>query len=118
MFVEVCLHRDMFDISINFSFGYVILSIVVGFLYALFLYKNENTLNPLWLKKLLFSFRFIFITFLCFLLLSPIVNTYEREDEKPILIIAQDVSSSIKEYNIYNELSILTDKAKQDFNIY
>ncbi len=118
MFVEVCLHRDMFDISINFSFVYIFVSIVVGFLYAIFLYRNENTINPEWLKKFLFSLRFIFVTFLCFLLLSPIVNFYEREDEKPILIIAQDVSSSIKEYNIYNDLSALSDKAKQYFSVY
>lgn len=41
------------------------------------------------------AFRFLVVTFLCFLLLSPLLKTVSRSTEKPVIIIAQDNSESL-----------------------
>ena len=48
-----------------------------------------------YLKRLLFAFRFIIVTILCFLLLGPMIRNITREIEKPIIIIAADNSQSV-----------------------
>ena len=77
--------------------------ILLAFGYAYFLYHKESLITNLYLLRGLFLIRFIFISMLSVLLLNPIFKTIQNEEEKPILIIAQDVSSSIKDY----ELSII-----------
>jgi hypothetical protein len=40
-------------------------------------------------------FRFLVVTIIAFLLLSPLIRTITRETEKPVIIIAQDNSESV-----------------------
>ncbi|MBI2280149.1 MAG: hypothetical protein HYU68_05620 [Bacteroidetes bacterium] len=68
-----------------------------GFLYAYLLYKNDarfDDAKPI-IKKIMFLSRFILVSILAFLLLSPFIKTLFNKIEKPIIIIAQDNSSSI-----------------------
>lgn len=67
----------------------------MGISYSLFFYKkNLQKGKPLF--YLLFALRGVLIFFLCFLLLSPLLQTQRKRTEKPVLIIAQDNSASIK----------------------
>ena len=108
----------MFGISTNFPVGLSILALFIGIGYAYFLYNKEEKIDSLWIKRVLFSFRFLVVSFLCFLLLSPLVRSFLRQKEKPILIIAQDASSSVKDYNIYEDLSFLSEQTKEDFDVF
>lgn len=76
---------------------YIILCLLAGVVYAGVLYFRDRRLNELarWLIGLLASFRFITVCILAFLLMSPLLKTVSREVEKPVVVIAQDVSESI-----------------------
>ena len=71
--------------------------IALGGLYAFLLYRKEDKFSdtPNWLVKLMAISRFLLVSILAFLLLSPFVKTLFNRVEKPVIIIAQDNSSSI-----------------------
>jgi len=80
--------------------------ILAGIAYAAILYFRDKRLAEInkWLIRLMAFFRFIVITLLAFLLLSPLLKSVVREVEKPVIIIAQDNSESIvvgKDSNFY-----------------
>lgn len=77
---------------------WIILCILLGLGYAFLLYRNDKSLDSFspWLKRLLFAFRTITVSILAFLLLTPLIKTFSRESEKPILILAQDNSESVR----------------------
>ena len=95
--------------SLILSKNLVFFCLLLGFLYSLLLYfRKYNFLN----KKLLFLLslsRFLLISFLAFLLLDPIVKSSKEIKEKPVVVILQDVSSSISR-NIKNELEDFSNK--------
>ena len=76
---------------------WLLICALVGFLYAFILYRKDHSFDSVhpWLRKLLFGLRAILVFFMCVLLLTPLIKTFTREKEKPILIIAQDNSKSI-----------------------
>lgn len=71
--------------------------LLAGIAYASLLYYHDTKLVEVksWLKWLLASFRFIVISVLAFLLLSPLLKTIFREVEKPVVVVAQDNSESL-----------------------
>lgn len=75
---------------------FIIFCLLAGLAYsALLYYKNsKEDFNPLTLK-LLAAFRFIAVTIIAFLLLTPMLKSFFRNFEKPILILAQDNSESL-----------------------
>src|SRR3569832_1482580 len=80
---------------------FVIFCLILGALFSWLLYrsdKRKSELSTLLLRSLV-ALRFVFITLLSFLLLSPLLKTLTRQTEKPIIIIAQDNSESIAVYN-------------------
>ena len=97
--------------SLILSKNLVFFCLLLGFVYSLLLYfRQHNFLN----KKLLFLLslsRFLLISFLAFLLLDPIVKSSKEIKEKPVVVILQDVSSSINK-NIKNELEDFSSKLK------
>ena len=76
---------------------YSIFCLLTGIGYALLLYYREKKLIEVkfWLKWLLAAFRFLVVSILAFLLLSPLLKTIFREVEKPVIVVAQDNSESI-----------------------
>lgn len=94
----------------------VFFCLLLGFIYSLLLYfKQQYFLN----KKLLFLLslsRFLLISFLAFLLLDPILKSSKEIKEKPIVVVLQDVSSSIGR-NIKNELEDFSNKLN-DLDVY
>ncbi len=75
---------------------FLIFCIMAGAAYsAILYYKNKNqdyTRKLLWIMA---GFRFISITLISFLLLSPLLKTNSKTTENPIIIVGQDNSSSI-----------------------
>ena len=93
----------MLVINTEVSFLFIFLCFLLGILYSVFLYYNETRIN----KKLiwfLFLFRTLLVSFITFLLLNLFIKSIKNIYEKPIVIIAQDVSSSIEDYAIHDQL--------------
>lgn len=76
---------------------WVLFCILAGFGYAFVLYRKDSSFDGVhqWLKTTLFAFRTIVVFILSLLLLTPLIKTFSREKEKPLLILAQDNSQSI-----------------------
>src|SRR5207244_30183 len=76
---------------------FILLCLLLGAAYAFVLYGNDTSLNEVhpWLKKMMAVLRFLLVSLLAFLLLSPLIKNISYEKEKPIVIIAQDNSESI-----------------------
>jgi hypothetical protein len=83
--------------SIAYPAWFLIFCPLAGAAYSLlFYYKDKRTGElPPFLKWLLAGLRFGVVTLLVFLLLSPLVKSTKNTTEKPIIVIAQDNSSSI-----------------------
>ncbi len=73
------------------------LCFIAGLAYAVALYLRDRKLKeaPIWLKSILGAFRFIGVSIICFLLLSPLFKSTEESREKPILIFVHDNSNSL-----------------------
>lgn len=70
---------------------------LAGFIYSWLLYRKETTFSGTarWLTILMASLRFVVVTMLAILLLSPLVKTLFTEVERPLVIILQDQSRSV-----------------------
>jgi hypothetical protein len=70
---------------------------LAGALYSLlFYYKDKRTEDfPPYQKWLLGALRFVLVTVIAFLLLTPLIKSTRNTTEKPIIIVAQDNSGSI-----------------------
>jgi hypothetical protein len=85
------------DIITHYSLWFVPLCIVAGVLFAWLLYTasdKDKELKP-WVRYSLFACRTLLISALCFFLLNPLIKRMINEKEKPIIIVAQDNSSSL-----------------------
>ncbi|MBT6808881.1 MAG: hypothetical protein HOA52_05280 [Flavobacteriales bacterium] len=83
----------MLGISTELPIYYSIFCILLGVGYAYFLYRNNKLLSKT-LKVVLFAVRTIVVSALAFLLLNPLSTIIQTSEEKPIVILAQDVSFS------------------------
>ena len=104
------------DVTTDLPIFYSIVCIFLAFGYAYFLYHKERLITNLLLLRSLFILRFIFISILAVLLLNPIVKTIQKEIEQPIVIIAQDISASIKD-SVFHDLKSLSEQLS-DFDVY
>ena len=86
----------LFSLLFNdLSVWWLIPCLLLGFGLAFVLYQ-KSTLEDKNLKWILFSLRGILMSLLAFLLLSPLIKLTQKQLEKPLIIIAQDASASIK----------------------
>jgi hypothetical protein len=83
-------------IILEASFGFVLLCLLAGFGYAFLLYRTKHPWSIL-INRVLFALRAILAFFLSFLLLGPIVKQLNNVTEKPLFVILQDNSGSVKE---------------------
>ncbi|TZF83221.1 VWA domain-containing protein [Pedobacter sp. BS3] len=106
----------------SFHFFWLLLSLLLGALYAWLLYKP---LGKLRLTYSLFALRCITVAALFFLLSAPLINRISRSVEKPLIILAQDNSSSIKispakgfDFGVYkNALNKLQQALAEDYEV-
>ncbi|MCC6837188.1 MAG: hypothetical protein IT234_01505 [Bacteroidia bacterium] len=85
------------NIITEYPLWFTLFCLLAGGLYAGVLYYKDKRLNEIskWLIRTMAAFRFIVVSLLCFLLLSPLLRSVVREVEKPVIIIAQDNSESL-----------------------
>ncbi len=85
------------NIVFEYPSWFILFCILAGFGYAFILYRKDKKFSDIsiWLVRLMAAFRFLVVTLLCFLLLSPLLKTVNRSVEKPVIIIAQDNSESL-----------------------
>jgi len=85
----------------QYPIWFIIFCVLAGLVYAITLYLkssdfSEDSSSFQIVKKLLFLLRFIGISILSFLLLSPLIKTKTIDKVAPLVILAQDNSSSIQ----------------------
>ncbi len=114
------------NIVTEYPAWFIILCILLGALYAGALYyKNRKEEFSPQTTKFLAAFRFISITFIAFMLLTPMLRSYFRNYEKPLIIIAQDNTESIitggdsawfiDEYP--KKISAMIDRLERDYSV-
>lgn len=87
----------MNNLSFQYPTWYLLFCVLAGLAYALILYYRDSTFREMasrlniWLGVL----RFLAITILSALLLSPLLKSAEIETKKPLVILAQDESESV-----------------------
>jgi hypothetical protein len=75
---------------------FIVLCLIGGAGFAALLYYRERRSElPARLRWLLAGFRFLAITIIAILLLSPLIRSNTKTLEKPVIIIAQDNSKSL-----------------------
>lgn len=87
----------MANLTFQYPAWYLILCVLLGAAYALVLYYRDKTFHEQSerLNWLLGALRFITVTFLSMLLLSPLLKSLITESKKPVIILAQDQSESV-----------------------
>ncbi len=103
----------MNNLTFQYPSWYIILCVVLGIAYALFLYFRDKTFKDnKWLNSILGVLRALLVAFLSMLLLSPLLKSLLTETKKPIVVIAQDHSESI--LSDMNEEQVAAYKEKFD----
>ena len=85
-------------LTFEYQTAWIIVCVLAGLVFAFGLYfkdKHRQEFSTS-LKMLLGTSRFLVATFLAFLLLSPYIKTSFTETQKPIVVLLQDNSASIK----------------------
>mgnify|MGYP001191148531 CR=1 FL=1 len=98
------------ELVTQYSPFYIILCLFLAFVYSYILYYKQKKSYNNSLINFLFITRFISVNILLLLLLAPVLKSTYYQRSNPVVIIAQDVSSSIKDstYDLLNNL-------KEDF---
>lgn len=78
--------------------------LIVGFLYAYLLYKKDAPWSKT-VNRLLFGFRWLLVSVVCFLLLGPYSKLVKNYVEKPTVVFAIDNSQSLP---LVNDKEILS----------
>lgn len=99
----------MENISLQYPTWYIIFCLALGLGYALLLYFRDKSFKdqPVLLKRIMAAFRFLTVSLLSFLLLSPLLKSLITEVKKPVVVIAQDQSESV--------VSDMTEQQKSDY---
>ena len=93
--VKISCRMD--NISFQYPSWYIILCLLLGLIVALLLYYRSQTFREQSraLNWLLGSLRFLGVSLIALLLLSPLLRSLVQEVKKPIIVLAQDASESV-----------------------
>lgn len=85
------------EITFQYPSWYLILCVALGLIYALALYYKDLKFeeSPRWSKWAMGILRFLTVTGISILLLSPLVKSISEDIKQPIVVIAEDNSQSI-----------------------
>ncbi|MDG1719273.1 MAG: hypothetical protein P8H17_05550, partial [Flavobacteriales bacterium] len=107
----------MFSITTELPIYYSVLCILLGVIYAYFLYRKNRFFSKK-LTTVLFVFRALVVSVLFFLLLNPLSSVTETIEERPIIILSQDASVSTSlDSSDYQNLINLKNKLSSDFDV-
>ena len=83
--------------SLQFPTWFVGLCVVLGVAFALLLYFRDKTFvdHPQWTRILMSFLRFLSVTTISILLLSPFLRLFKESVQNPVIVIGQDNSVSI-----------------------
>ncbi len=89
----------MENLSFQYPTWYLFLCALLGLAYAFLVYFRSTTFKKQakWLNWLLGGLRFLTVTALAILLLSPLVKSLLTDTKKPVIVLAQDQSESVME---------------------
>jgi hypothetical protein len=87
----------MDNLSFQYPSWYIILCLLLGLAAAMLLYYRSHAFREQSrsLNLLLGTLRFLGISLIALLLLSPLLRNIVRETKKPVVVLAQDVSESV-----------------------
>lgn len=87
----------MESISFQYPSWYIILCVLLGAAFAALLYYRDTTFREQsrQLNIMLGSIRFLSVTLISILLLSPLLKSLLTEAKKPLVVLAQDQSESV-----------------------
>lgn len=109
------------EYSLWWLFAIVVVAFAVaGWQYGYFFNKNKSYSYSKRQRRLLFVIRFLTLFLIFFLLLSPVKRIKHKHIEKPTIVFAQDVSSSIKNEtnkSYFKDLANLCNTLKDKYNI-
>ena len=94
-------------ILLDYPWYYLLFCLLAGAVYSFVLYrkgsKSQDTL-PLPHRLTMAALRFFSVTLIAFLLLAPLVKRHVNTHEKPIVVLAQDVSESVQpvDYSLWD----------------
>jgi len=85
------------QITFNSPWYFYLASAVAGVLVAagLYLYNKRNKDAPYAVRALLFSIRFLTVSFICLLLLNVFLKQTKNQTENPVILLALDNSASM-----------------------
>ncbi len=109
----------------NVSGWWTIACLLLGLLYSFLLYRQPITISKIW-RNLLFTFRTITVFILTFLLLAPLFKTVNKHLQKPLILIAEDNSASVKLFpsknykpeNLVEQLNQLKKTLGDDYEVH
>jgi len=78
----------------EYSLWWLVPFLLVGFLYAFLLYKKDAPWSKT-INRVLFGFRWVLVTAICFLLLGPYSKLVKNYVENPTIVFAIDNSQSL-----------------------
>ncbi|MCF8237211.1 MAG: hypothetical protein K9I85_03580 [Saprospiraceae bacterium] len=113
----------MGNISWPYPWWYILGCLAIGLLVAGILYYRTSDFQErkAWVRWLLAALRALVVTLLAILLLSPLIKREESELHKPVIVIAQDASSSISNAKdgaqLIQDLEQLRSDLSRDFDI-
>ena len=105
---------------------YLIFCLAAGIAAALFLYRRDTTFadQPRLLRYIMAFLRGLVVTVLCTLLLSPLLKLLQSRAEPPVIVIAQDQSTSVRDAMsredstaYFTELSQLAEKLSTKYEV-
>lgn len=101
---------------------FILFCLLAGLVYAFILYRKDKKLDdaPLFVKRLMAGFRFLAVSLIAFLLLSPLIKKLSKTIQEPIIVLAQDNSESLAEYQKGDYLDAfrkLEDKLSVQFEV-
>ena len=81
---------------------------LVGFLFSYLLYGRKSFIffaeEKKSLRYILATLRFLAVSLIAFLLLSPLIKTTQTEEQKPTIVLLQDNSASLK--NVFKQSNL------------
>lgn len=111
-------------LSLSYSPLFILVCLAVGIAFSVLLYRRDIRFNSLskTLRAILYFLRAATISALCFLLLSPMIKTQQTEIKKPVIVIAQDASSSMRSAindstTVINKLNALETALGSNFDV-
>lgn len=121
------LNDNAMQILTDYPWYFLFLCLLAGGGYSVLLYglrrrkaSPANDQTPRWARLAMPLLRFVAVSLLAFLLLGPLVKRQIHDKERPILVLAEDNSTSVTDHGYAlsdNDLSPVISRLEKDFDV-